>query len=212
MIGHLTNAMRLQALRTSAARTSSRIGFIQSYDPSNYAVQVELQPEGELTGWLSYAACWVGNGWGMFAPPTPGQRVTVELIDGDLDSGFAELALFDNANRPLEVQSGEFWLVHRSGAFFKLVNTGAIELSDTKGAAVTLDGSGNIQSTAGTWTHTGDLVVNGNINATQEDGGGGEISDFRSSMDTMRTQHNEHAHTGVQTGSGTSGTPTVDML
>lgn len=210
--GPLENAMRLQSLRASGARTSSRIGFVTSYDPTNYAVKATLQPDDVETGWLSFASFWVGNGWGLFAPPSINQRISVELIDGDLDAGFAELSLFDNDNRPLEVQSGEFWLVHKLGAYFKLLNTGAVTFSDSKGASLTMNGDGTVTSAASTWNHTGDVNVTGKVTATSDiTSSGGNVSDKTDSMQTMRNQHNEHAHTGVQTGGGTSGTPTVTM-
>jgi len=210
--GPIENAMRLQGLRASGARTSSRIGIVTSYDPTNYSVVATLEPDGVQTGWLSFASFWVGNGWGMYAPPSIGLRISVELIDGDLDAGFAELSLFDNDNRPLEVQSGEFWLVHKSGAYFKLLNTGAVTFSDSKGATVTMNGDGTITSRASTWNHTGDVNVTGKVSATSDiTSSGGNVSDQKSSMQTMRNEHNEHAHTGVQTGGGMSATPTVTM-
>jgi uncharacterized protein involved in type VI secretion and phage assembly len=204
------NLMRLQALRTSGARTSSRVGLVTSYDPSNYAVVATLQPDNVQTGWLAYAACWVGNGFGMYAPPSIGQRISVELIDGDLDAGFAELSFFDNDNRPLEVQSGEFWLVHQKGQSFKLTNDGKLTISDGQGASVVLDGSGNIESAATTWTHTGNLVVtenitsdNGNITASA-----GNVSDQKGSMQDMRNTYNEHTQPVV---SGTADAPNQQM-
>ncbi|MGH8218988.1 MAG: hypothetical protein ACREUT_10560 [Steroidobacteraceae bacterium] len=193
MIALMGNAMRLQALRASGARTSSRIGIVTSYDPTNYALIATLQPENLQTGNLSIAAAWVGNGWGMFAPPSPGDRIAVELIDGDLDAGFAECRFFDQANRPLEVQAGEFWLVHKSGTYFKLLNTGAATFSDTKGATLTLDGAGNITSQASHWTHTGDVSVTGKITASSDIAStGGDVSDQKSTIQSMRDTYNDH--------------------
>lgn len=192
--GPVANAMRLQALRAAARVTSSRIGIVTSYDPVNYAVVAMLQPEQEQTGWLSLAAQWVGNGWGMFAPPSIGTRIAVELIDGELDAGFAECQFFDLTNRPLDVPAGEFWLVHKNGQFLKLTNDGKLTASDGHGASVVLDGTGNIESAATTWTHTGKLIVTsdiissgGNITASA-----GNVSDQKGSMQQMRNIFDEH--------------------
>ena len=38
--------------------------------------RVLLQPEGILTGYLPVKEPWVGNGWGMYAPPSPGRSST----------------------------------------------------------------------------------------------------------------------------------------
>lgn len=190
-IGPLQNAMRLQALRKSGARTSSRIGIVTSYDPTNYAVVATLQPDGVQTGWLSFASAWVGNGWGMFCPPTPGQRIAVELIDGDFDAGFAEISFFDNDNRPLEVQSGEFWLVHKSGQFVKLTNDGKLSLSDGHGASVALNGNGTISS-AGSWAHTGDFNASGTVTGQ---------------TDVIAAGHSGKGHTHNDPQGGVTGTP-----
>jgi hypothetical protein len=59
---------------------------------------------------------------------------------------------------------GEFWLVHQSGSFLKLHNDGSIE------------------SSAGTWTHHGDLHVSGNV------------YDNHGSLAQLRGHYNQHVH------------------
>ena len=66
------NAIRAQAGMISGAAGQVRCGTVQSVDPSTYCAKVTLQPEGVLTGWLPIAATWVGAGWGLVAPPSPG--------------------------------------------------------------------------------------------------------------------------------------------
>lgn len=205
MMGPILNAMRLQAQRASAESVSSRIGKVTAFDPTYYAARVELQPDGIITGWLPVSAHWMGNGWGMFSPPSPGDMVSVVFIDSQLEGGYVEGRFWNDEDRPLPVPAGEFWLVHKSGAFFKLTNDGKGSFSDGHGASVTLNGDGTISS-AGTWTHTGNLTVNGaghitgnvqvdqTLTATTDVVGGGK---------SLKT----HIHSGVTTGSGTSGPP-----
>ena len=50
------------------------------------------------------------------------------------------------------------WLLHKSGAFFKLTNDGKATFSDGHGASIALNGDGTITS-AGTWTHNGAMEV-----------------------------------------------------
>jgi len=215
MIGALQNAIRLQALRAMSGDAAARMGLITSYDPANFAVRVQLQPEGFTTGWLPLCTPWVGNGWGMFCAPSINDMVTVHFLGGDLDSGFAESRIFNDVDRPLSVPSGEFWLVHASGAFFKLTNDGKATFSDAHGASVALNGDGTITSAASSWNHTGPINVTGNvavtggitasasIAATVNVTAGANVSDSAGSMATMRTKHNTHR------GHGSPGTGNV---
>ena len=161
----LTNAMRLQALRARSARFETRLGTVQNYDPTNYCVKVELLPDQILTGNIPLAALWVGNHWGLYCPPSLGDLVAVTFFDGSLDTGYAELRFFNNVDRPLSVQSGEFWLVHAKGQFVKLTNDGKLTLSDGQGATITFNGDGTLTSSASAWTHTGPITVDGEVTA-----------------------------------------------
>ncbi len=200
MIGQLLHVMRLQAARNAADYQASAVGSIQNFDPNQWAVRVLLQPDGILTGYLPLSSPWVGNSWGLFAAPSIGDMVDVQFIDGDIEAGIATQRLFNAANRPLAVQSGEFWLVHKSGAFFKLLNTGAITFSDGQGASLTMDGAGNINSAANTWTHNGTINVTGNVAVT---GGITATQDIVAGIISLMN----HKHSAVQSGSQTSGPP-----
>ena len=108
MMGAMQNAMRLQAQRAMAEQADARVGLITSYEPSNFSVRVQLQPEGFLTGWLPLCSPWIGNGWGMFAAPSVGDMVAVHFFGADLEAGFVEGRLFNDIDRPLPAPSGEF--------------------------------------------------------------------------------------------------------
>lgn len=127
----LLNAMKLHGAMQADSRALMAVGTVSSYDAGNYSVKVQIQPEGRETGWLPVLSQWIGNGWGLFAPPTPGDLVEVQFHDGDKDDGVVCLRFFNDSERPLNVPSGEFWLVHQSGQFVKLTNDGKLLLNAT---------------------------------------------------------------------------------
>lgn len=224
-IGALQNAMRLQAIRAAANRHGVLAGVVTSYDPDRYAAKVTLQPDSLNTGWLPVAAHWIGNGWGMFSPPSPGDQVNVEFIDGDIGAGTVTSRIWDDNNKPLAVPAGEWWLVHAKGQAFKLTNDGQLMITDGHGAIITMDGKGkltltdshgvtvvfdgqgNIVSQASQWTHTGpvefksavhfddNVQVDKTLTANTDVIGGGK---------SLKS----HVHSGVQTGGGNTGPPT----
>jgi uncharacterized protein involved in type VI secretion and phage assembly len=123
--------MRVQAQQAGADHASSRAATVSSYDPQNYCAKVRLLPEDVETGWLPVKSQWVGNGWGLFAPPTPGDMVTVTFLEGDFTQGEITGRYFNDNARPVNVPSGELWLVHKSGSYFKLTNDGKLLMHDT---------------------------------------------------------------------------------
>ena len=190
----LQNALRAAAVGSQNAHADPKKGLVSAFDQARYAVKVFLQPQGNETGWIPLGALWVGSGWGMYAPPSIGDQVEVTFEDGHGEAGAAGLKYFNDVDQALPVNSGEFWLVHKSGAFFKLLNTGALTFSDGKGATVTMNGDGTLTSQATAWTHTGNIAVDGGITTTEDVVAGG--------ISVMT-----HPHTEVQSGGDLSGPP-----
>lgn len=127
-----------------AQQPQARYGVVQSFDPATYTARVLVQPEGHLSGWLPVLAQWVGNGWGMFCPPSPGDQVKLMPQENSGQSYVIVGGVFSTVDQPLPALSGEFWLVHANGQFIKLCNNGTIESS-------------------GTWNHTGDFHASGAV-------------------------------------------------
>lgn len=180
------NAMRAQANAMAGTTGQLRCGIVQSLDPASYCAKVTLQPEGVLTGWLPIASQWVGAGWGMVAPPSPGQQVVVLAQEGRAEHGLILGGLYSNTAAPPAAPAGEVWLVHQSGSFLKLRNDGSIESQAT------------IWKLTGSLSVTGDLFVGGDI----ADQGGG-----RGTLNALRTIYDAHVHPGVQTGPSHTGLP-----
>lgn len=210
MIREMQNRMLLAAQMAASGRASTRVGKVTSYDPVNYCAVVQLLPGGEQTGWLPVVSPWVGNGWGLFAPPTPGDLVEVQFVDDNIEAGFVCQRFYNDTDRPLTVQSGEFWLVHKSGSFLKFHNDGTVELNS----------AGTLTSTAPQWNHTGpvhitgDVTVTGNETVTQNITAGQDIYDRNGTKGTLqhvRDNYDVHTHGGVQTGGGNTSTPSNSL-
>jgi phage baseplate assembly protein V len=178
-MNRLLNAMRAQAQMAGADRAQTKIGLISGYDATNYSAKVTLQPEGIETGWIPCLSPWVGNGWGMFCPPSIGDMVEVQFEQGGSEAAFACMRFFNDQDRPLTVAAGEFWLVHKSGGFLKLTNDGKVlingqaeidltapALNITISGNATLSVGGNITSSATVWNHAGPMNIAGNTTVT----------------------------------------------
>ena len=81
------NAVKGQSSALDQAQGQPRFGTVASFDPQHYTARVLLQPEGVLSGWLPVLASWIGNGWGMVAPPAPGDQVLVVAQEGQAEHG-----------------------------------------------------------------------------------------------------------------------------
>lgn len=177
----ILNHARRVAEEASSSRAVTRHGIVDGYDPANHAVRARLQPDDTLTDWMPLKSTWIGNGWGMILAPSVGDAVEIDFQEADGGVGSVGWRFYNDSDRPLNVPSGEAWLVHKQGQSIKLTTDGKLTLDDGHGAVITLNGDGTIAS-SGTWAHTGTFSANG-IGLTT------------------------HHHIGVQPGSGNSGAP-----
>lgn len=124
---HLIRNHMLMAADQAANRVAKpRMGKVISYDPDHYVANVKLMPEGIETGWIPLGAEWVGNGWGLYCPPSIGDVVEVQFQQGGKEAGYVGKRFYSNKTKPLSVPSGEFWLVHKSGSALKFTNDGNV--------------------------------------------------------------------------------------
>jgi uncharacterized protein involved in type VI secretion and phage assembly len=138
------NAIKAQAGAMDRATGQPRFAVVTSVDPSRPAVRVTLQPEGVLTGWLPVLSPWVGAGWGLSSPPSPGDQVLVLAQEGDAEHGVVVGRAWSDTARSPPAPPGELWLVHQSGAFIKLSNDGMIHLQGNTSIAGNLSVSGDV--------------------------------------------------------------------
>lgn len=187
MIHEMMNAVRGEAERVMQGSATTRLGTISSFDPDHYAVKVRLQPEGTETGWIPLSSPWAGNGWGMFVPPSIGDQVKVHFQEASGEAGVVGGRLYSDEDRPIAVPAGEFWLVHRSGARMRLLNSGQIEVQQQGGTQLRLNPDGSIDLNAPSLR----IGVEGG-------------TFHKLIMDTFMAAYNSHTH-------GNSGPPTPQM-
>lgn len=211
MMGRMLNIMRAQAQMAGNGQAAVRHAIVSSYDPGSYCVKVRIQPEDTETGWLPVVSPWVGNGWGLFAPPSIGDLVEVQFQEDDFEAGFVCQRFYNDTDRPLSVQSGEFWLVHKTGAFFKLTNDGKALINgqveiDATAPTINITATGNINAQAG-----GNATVQAAGTATIQapsiilKNAGAALKKL--CTEVFMALYNGHTHTSAASGSQTS-TPT----
>jgi phage baseplate assembly protein gpV len=128
MMQRFFNALKAQAASLDQGVGQPRFGIVTSVDPDRAAARVALQPEGVITGWLPVLSAWVGAGWGMACPPSPGDQVFVLAQEGHSESGVIVGRAWSDQARAVAPPVGECWLVHSSGSFVKLVNDGTVQV------------------------------------------------------------------------------------
>ena len=194
----LMNEIAMRAQIAGQGNAMPRLGEVSGYNPANYCVKVKLQPEGVETGWIPLLSPWIGNGWGMFCPPTIGDMIEVQFRDGSIEAGMAGGRGYSNKNRPLAVTGGEFWLVHQSGSALKFHNDGSVEvvaagnLTSTVGGNLTASVTGTGTASAASWTLNGNTQLNGNLVVS------GDITDRNGTKGTLqhvRDNYDAHTHT-----------------
>lgn len=163
------NMIRMQAATVMSGLSMTDIGIVTGYDSTNYLVTVELYPSDSTsgapalqTGWIPLFTPWVGNGWGLFAPPNIGDIIEVHYQAGSLQNGYAGLRSFNFGATPQNsVPSGEFWLVHSTGSTIRLTNDGKINIT----ANVELDITAPIVNVSSPVVNLGNGAVQALLNA-----------------------------------------------
>lgn len=124
----LMNALKLQSAAQDATVAQPRFATVSSVDPKVMAARVLLQPEAVLSGWLPVLSPWVGDGWGLCAPPAPGDQVLVIPQEGDASAGAILAASWSSSAKPPDTPVGELWLRHRTGTSLRLANDGTVRI------------------------------------------------------------------------------------
>lgn len=122
------NALKAQSGAMDQAVGQARFGVVASVDPASMTARVTLQPEGVLSGWLPVLSPFVGAGWGITCPPSPGDQVLVIAQEGDAEHGIIIGRAFSDSARAPAAEAGEFHLVHKSGSFLKFLNDGSVQV------------------------------------------------------------------------------------
>ena len=158
------NQVKSHSAQLDQGWAQPRLATVTSVDPATYSARVTVQPEGVLSGWLPIASTWIGNGWGLACPPSPGDQVIVLWQEGDAQQGLVLARLWTQVAPPPQAPTGELWLMHATGSYLKLHNDGSLE------------------SNAATWTHHGSLYATG------------DIADGHGTLAALRGHYNSHVH------------------
>lgn len=124
----LLNALKAHSGAQDLLAGQARFGTVTSVDPEHGTARVQLQPEGVLTGWLPVLSPWVGAGWGISCPPSPGDQVLVVPQEGDAEHGLIVARGWSRAMAAPATPVGELWLTHRSGSHVRLLNDGTVSV------------------------------------------------------------------------------------
>lgn len=122
------NAIKAHTGAQDASGGQPRLGTVSSVDAAAGTARVQLQPDGVLTGWLPVMSPWVGAGWGLSCPPSPGDQVLVLPQEGDAEHGVIVGRVWSTAAPGLATPVGELWLTHRSGSYLRLLNDGTVRV------------------------------------------------------------------------------------
>src|SRR5882672_10845701 len=113
----ILNIIKQHAGALDQGGSQPRFAIVTSVNPTNATAKVTLQPEGVLSGWLPVLAPWVGGGWGLYCPPSPGDQVLILAQEGDAEHGIIIGRAFSDTLAPPATPVGELWLVHKVGSF-----------------------------------------------------------------------------------------------
>ena len=175
----------------------ARYGTVSSFNPADYTVKVQIQPEGTQTGFIPLTAPWVGNNFGAVFGPQVGDQVLVHFVDGNLQASIAGGRTFSNAALPPPVQSGQAAIVDSHGAYVRLNNDGTI----TAGAPTSITLTAPNAYLHGNLTVSQNLTVQGNQSNSGTIAASGTIS---SSTDVVANGKSGHGHTHTVSGTVSS--------
>jgi len=197
------NAVKAHAGGLDGLAGVVRFGLVSSFDPTAYAARVLMQPENVLSGWLPILSAWVGAGWGLAAPLTPGSQVLVVAQEGSSEQGVIVGCVWSAVDAAPGAPAGELWMQHQTWSAVDAAPgapAGELWMQHQTGSCVKLLNDGTISLQAGTVNVTGNLIVSGDIS----DRGGAH-----GTLAALRNAYDEHTHTDPQGGS--TGSPSVTV-
>lgn len=205
------NAHKRAASFVGGLQGVGRWGTISSTRKTDtgYEVRVTFQPDGNLSGWLPVLTPMVGSGWGLVTPPAVNAQAFVMPDSGYAEHGVVCGLTFSSQMMPPQpkvngaetpVSEGQFALVHKNGSYLffddndvRLVTSRDLVATVGRDATVTATNSARISAPTitsdadgkggkSTWTHTGDVHVNG------------DVFDVHGSIDRLRRAYDGHTH------------------
>jgi len=222
--------MRMVGSNIANAQAQPEFGIVSAVDPVNHAVKVMTQPSNIESGWLPLAAMQVGS-LRIACPADIGTHVLVVHVEADAEHGVAAVPVYDAVVMPptspatgKPAQPGELLIV--AGCGIPPANGGTASGKATENAPwwhITKDtiysGAGNATETltngSKAWKVGGvsmvldanGLAVTGGPIATDKDMTAQGTVTGETDVLAAGISGKSHTHSGVQTGSGSTGAP-----
>lgn len=189
-------------------------GHVTSYDPKRHLVKLVLPtfPVADpqtgavsanpiISPWMQLGTPWAGAGWGFQGAPQVGgtgpnnfgTQCAVFAVDNRSSVSFSACMFYTNDELAPDATllPGEAAITHSSGTVAKFHNDGSFTITQASGSEINMESSGQIAVTL----PNGEIL---SVNGT---------SDALALVSKLVSAFNAHTHGGVQTGGGTSGTP-----
>ena len=167
-----------------------RLATVREVDVAAARIRVELMDE--ITSWIPWTVKRAGTvrQWSI---PSVGEQLVLLCPEGNIEQAIAIPALYqDNFSAPSD-DPNQHLTIYGDGA-----RIGYNDKTHHLYAQLPEEGSTELISRGGI-TITGDITLNGNLQAT------GDIADGKSTLQANRDVFNSHTHTGDS--GGTTGTP-----
>lgn len=216
---HFLNIIKMQAALVNNGTALTTLGAIAQYDSTSHYAIAELYSADSSdntigsvqTPWLPIFSPWVGNGWGLFAPPSIGDIVEIHYVEGSLQNGYIGLRTWspNSGTTPLNVSSGEFWLVHQSGSYIKMLNSGDININVATASNVNITAvTGHVNITSATQVNL--TAANINLAGAVSLGNLGSPGTLKPLLNSLAAAiFDAHVHSDPQ--GGFTGVPTTSM-
>lgn len=219
MSDRLLNALKGHMAAMDAQVAKPRFAVVQSVDPATMTAKVTIQPENVLTGWLPILSPIAGQGWGVVAPPSPGQQVVVAFQEGRDGAGVVLGAVYSTthavpAPSSVTVAAGEMAIVHPSGSFMHFsgnnvrVQTAQDLIVNTTGNA-TIHAAVNATVSAANAATVSAASI-GLVSNVITAGAVGGTAQRLATEEFVLTVYNNHTHTGAFSGATSHPSPQSD--
>lgn len=184
-----------------------KIGIVTAVDVATAKCRVQFADQDNMqTYWLPVLHHKTGKDKSYWMPDLA-EHVCC-LMDDNAEFGCILGAIYSDADTPPVTSQDKYHVRFKDGTWIEYDRANHKLAASVQGT-VDLVATGDVTSTAPTWTHNGELVVTGNILSQSNITATGNVSDAggAKSMAGMRQTFNQHTHPENGEGGGTTSQP-----